>query len=170
VNEVPVLEFLANTKDGFKAYESALELDTNAVNFNVACLLIGLDNAGAVVSRYQFDPLPPQGYPVELFIEWDSGGTRRRIRAEQLVYNKATKQTLTEGPWVYTGSVFSAENKTYLAEQEGTLVGFLHNTAPIIESPRPLVGNFGDSIVNPEFNLRGGTTITMIVKALARPR
>ena len=112
VNEVLMLEFLANTKDGFKAYESALELDTNAINFNVACLLIGLDNAGAVVSRYQFDPLPPQGYPLELFIEWDSGGTRRRIRAEQLVYNKVTKQTLTEGPWVYTGSVFSAENKT----------------------------------------------------------
>ena len=170
VNEVPVLEFLANTKDGFKAYESALELNTNAVNFNVACLLIGLDNAGAVVSRYQFDPLPPQGQPVDVFIEWDEGSTRRRIRAEQLIYSKATKQTLPEGPWVYTGSVFSAENKTYLAEQEGTLVGFLHNTAPIIESPRPLAGNFGDSIVNPELNLRGGTIVTLIVKALPRTR
>jgi hypothetical protein len=171
VNDARVLEFLANTKDGWKSYESALELNTNAVNFNVACLLIGLDNAGAVVSRFQFDPQPPQGHPLEMFIEWDNGGgKRRRIRAEQLVYSRVTKQTLTEGPWVYTGSVFDAENKTYMAETEGTLVGFLHNTAPIIESPRPLVGNFGDSIVNPELNLKAGATVTLIVKALPRTR
>ena len=170
VNDARVLEFLANTKDGWKAYESALELNTNAVNFNVACLLIGLDNAGAVVSRFQFDPLPPQGHPLEMFVEWDSGGKRRRIRAEQLVYSRVTKQTLTEGPWVYTGSVFDTENKTYMAETEGTLVGFLHNTAPIIESPRSLVGNFGDSIVNPELNLKAGATVTLIVRALPRTR
>jgi hypothetical protein len=170
INSVPALEFLANTKDGYKGYESAFELNTNAVNFNVACLLIGLDNTGAVVSRYQFDPLPPQGHPVDLFIEWDDGGTRRRIRAEQLIYSRVTKQTLTEGPWVYTGSVFNAENKTYMAEQEGTIVGYLHNMAPIIESPRPLVGNFGDTIINPDLNLKAGTTVTLIVKALPRTR
>lgn len=167
VNEVRVLEFLANTKGGWKAYESALELETNAVNFNVACLLIGLDPAGAVVSRFQFDPLPPQGHPVEIFVEWDERGVRRRIRAEQLIYNRVTKQTLAEGPWVYTGSVFR-EGNVYAAENEGTLVGFMHTTAPIIESPRPNVGAYGESIINPELNLKAGTTIQLIVRALPR--
>lgn len=167
VNEVQVLEFLANTKGGWKAYESALELETNAVNFNVACLLIGLDNVGAVVARFQFDPQPPQGHPVEMFLEWDEGGMRRRIRAEQLIYNRVTKQTLTEGPWVYTGSVFQ-EGNVYAAETEGTLVGFMHTTAPIIESPRPMNGNYGDSIINPGLNLKAGTAIQLIVRALPR--
>lgn len=170
VNEVQVLEFLANTKGGFKAYESALELDTNAVNFNVACLLIGLDNAGAVVSRFQFDPMPPQGHPLEMFVEWNDGGMTRRIRAEQLVYNRVTKQTLTEGPWVYTGSVFVTQGNTYMAETDGTLVGFMHTTAPIIESPRPLVGAFGDSIINPDLKLKPGANVTLIVRALPRTK
>jgi hypothetical protein len=165
VNDVPLLEFLANTKGGWKAYESAFEVETNAVNFNVACLLIGLDPAGAVLSRRQFDPEPPQGNPVELFVEWDDTGRRRRIRAEEVIYNRVTKQTLTEGPWVYTGSVFHAGN-TYQAEIEGVLIGFMHNTAPIIESPRALVGRYGDSAINPALNWKPGTKITLIVRAL----
>jgi len=167
VNDVSVLEFLANTKGGWKAYESALELDTNAVNFNVACLLIGLETEGAVVSRFQFDPQAPQGHPVELFVEWDEAGKPRRVRAEQLIYNRVTKQTLSEGPWVYTGSVFQSGN-IYLAETEGTLVGFMHTTAPIIESPRPNVGAWGDSTINPELGLKPSTPVKVIVRALPR--
>jgi len=168
VNNVQVLEFLANTKGGFKAYESALELDTNAVNFNVACLLIGLDTARAVVSRFQFDPLLPQGDPVELFIEWDNAGTRRRIRAEHLIYNKVTKSTLTEGPWVYTGSAFLPQGNRYMAETDGTVIGFMHTPSPIIENPRPLVGEYGDHLINPELNLKAGATVQLVLRALPR--
>src|SRR5262245_19706053 len=35
INDVPVLEFVANTKGGFKSYESAIETDTNAIDFNL---------------------------------------------------------------------------------------------------------------------------------------
>jgi hypothetical protein len=167
VNDVTVLEFLANTKGGWKAYESALELETNAINFNVACLLIGLDPAGAVISRFQFDPALPQGHPVEIFVEWDEGGRRRRVRAEELIYNRTTKETLTEGPWVYTGSVFR-EGNFYMAETEGTLIGFMHTTAPIIESPRPLSSRYGEAIVNPGLNLKPGTPVSLLVRALPR--
>ena len=167
VTEARVLEFLANTKGGWKAYESALELDTNAVNFNVACLLIGLDPAGAVVAKRQFDPDPPQGHPLELFVEWGEGAQRRRIRAEQLVYNQDAKQTLPEGPWVYTGSVFYDGNH-YLAETEGTLVGFMHTPSPVIESPRTFIGNYGANTINPELKLKPGTPVTLVLRALPR--
>lgn len=165
VNDVTVLEFLANTKGGWKGYESALELDSNAVNFNVACLLIGLDPSGAVVARRQFDERPPQGNPVELFVEWDENGQRRRVRAEQLIYNRTTEETLAEGPWVFTGSVFFEGNR-YMAEAEGVLVGFMHTPAPIIESPRIFVGSYGSHMINPALNLKPGTTVKMIVRAL----
>ena len=39
----PPLEFVAATKGGSKAYESLLELGANAFEFNLACILIGLD-------------------------------------------------------------------------------------------------------------------------------
>lgn len=165
VNDVTVLEFLANTKGGWKAYESALELETNAVNFNVACLLIGLDPSGAVLARRQFDERPPQGHPVELFVEWDDNGQRRRVRAEQLIYNRTTGQTFAEGPWVFTGSAFFDGNR-YMAETEGVLVGFMHTMAPIIESPRTFIGSYGSNMINPELNLKAGTTVKMIVRAL----
>lgn len=169
VNEVQTLEFMANTKGGFKAYESALELDTNAVNFNVACLLIGLDSSRAVPSRFQFDPASPQGDPVELFVEWESEGTRRRIRAEEVLYNRQTKTTMAEGPWVYTGSMFLADGNRYMAETDGTIVGFMHNASPIVENPRTSVGNYGDTIINPDLKWKAGMPVQLILRALPRP-
>ena len=169
VNDVQLLEFLANTKGGFKAYESAFELDTNAVNFNVACLLIGLDNTRAVRSRFQFDPAPPQGDAVELFVEWETGAGRKRVRAEQVVYNRVTKSTLGDGPWVYTGSGFFEQTTRYLAEIDGALIGFMHTPSPIIESPRPMNGAWGDSMINPELDLKPGVAVQLILRALPRP-
>src|SRR5437879_2715111 len=42
INDVTLLEFVANTMGGFKAYESAMTLDADGVTFNTALLLIGL--------------------------------------------------------------------------------------------------------------------------------
>jgi hypothetical protein len=169
-NEVSTLEFLANTKGGFKAYESAIELDTFAVNMNVGLLLIGLDPARAVVPKTHLDPIPPKGDPVEIWVEWQDQDKKHRIRGEQLVYNEVTKQTFSEGPWVYTGSSFSSTSNEYLlADLDGVLVGFVHSPSPLIESPRPLApGDYGATRLNPKLNLKPGTPVTLTVKALPR--
>lgn len=169
VNDALTLEFVANPKGGFKAYESALELDTDAVNFNLALILIGLDPARAVPARTHLDVTPPQGDPVEVWVAWEANGRQMRVRAEQLIYNVQTKQTLSEGPWVYTGSVFSSDNNAYLADLEGSLIGFVHTPAPVIESPRPLnPGDYGANRLNPNLNLKPGTAVTLTVRALPR--
>lgn len=72
-NQVTFLEFVANTRGGMKAYESALTLDTDGVAFNTALLLIGLDPSHARVPKMHFDPTPPAGDPIEIWVEW--GGT-----------------------------------------------------------------------------------------------
>lgn len=168
VNDVMVLEFVANTKGGLKAYESALELDTNAVNFNVALILIGLDPARSVPSKFQFDPDIPKGDPLEIWVEWtEAGNRRRRVRLEEIVYNNDTKKTLAEGPWVYTGSAFYVDTTNYMAESDGTLIGFMHNASPIIESPLPLT-RFGASVINPALGLKPGTAVRVTVHALPR--
>jgi hypothetical protein len=167
VNEVTTLEFIANTKGGLKAYESALDLDTNAINFNLALILIGLDHRRARPPKFPLDPTPPHGDEVEIWVEWDEGGNQRRVRAEQLAYNDQTRQTLSEGPWVYTGSMFSAANNAYLADLEGSLIGFVHSPAPIIESPRAILpGVYGTTRINPHLNLKPGTAVVLTVRSL----
>ncbi len=53
VNTAAGLEFIANTKNGFKAYECAIELDTNGLTFNVAMILIGLDKTRMTLASWR---------------------------------------------------------------------------------------------------------------------
>ena len=166
-----VLEFVAMTKGGFKGYETALELDTNAINFNVALILIGIDPDRSIPPKRQFDPSIPQGDPVEMWVEWDESKDRRKVRVEQLIYNRQSNTTLPEGPWVYTGSVFVTGAKALLADIEGSLIGFAHTPATIIDSPRPLPAtSYGNDVLNPALNLKPGTAIQFTVRALPRDR
>jgi hypothetical protein len=168
VNEVQTLEFIANTKGGFKAYESAVELDTNAINFNLGLILIGLDKANAVVPKIHRDRSIPKGDPLEVWVDIKDADPPRRIRAEQLVYNLVTKTTLPEGPWVYTGSIFVGRGNAYLADIDGTLIGFVHTPSPLIENPARLEGPYGANRLNPSLNLKAGTPVTLTVRALPR--
>jgi hypothetical protein len=171
VNDVTVLEFVANTRMGMKAYESALTLDTDAITFNAALLLIGLDPAHAQVPTRHFDPAQPKGDPVEIWIDLP-GPPPRRLRAERLLYDKETKQTMPDGPWVYTGSTFlptGPGQSHYLAESDGVLIGFIHSPAPIIESPRGAgIGQYGSIVLNPTIGLAPLMPIKLTVKALDR--
>ena len=171
VNDVEVLEFIANPKGGAKAYESAIELDTDAVNFNLALILIGLDHTRTKWPRRGEPPILPNGDPVEIWIEWTEGDQQRRVRAEQLVYNEVAKDTLTEGPWVYTGSVFIPENNAFLADLNGALIGFVHRGAPVIDSPRPRpAGAYEANRLNPALKLKAGTSVVLTVRALPRDK
>jgi hypothetical protein len=104
---------------------------------------------------------------VEIWVEWDEQGKSKKVRAEQLIYNEYTKQTLSEGPFVYTGSVFVSENNAYLADLDGALIGFVHSPAPVIDSPRPLhKGGYSGNRLNPQLDLKPGTRVTLTVRAL----
>lgn len=168
VNDVTALEFIATAKGGVKAYESALELDTDAITFNLALLLIGLDRKNSVVPTMHFDTNPPKGDPVEIWIEWEADGKRARARGEELVYNETTNQTLLPDSWVYTGSQFMEHNNAYLADMEGTLIGFVHTPAPVIEHSGPIVGTYGSNQLNKKLNLKPGTPITITIRALPK--
>lgn len=166
VTRAMALEFVATTKGGFKSYESALELDTSATGFNLALILIGLDKTRAVPARHHFDPRPPEGDLVETWVIWEEEGATRKVRGEELVYDAQKKETLPQGPWVYTGSVFTRDGR-YLAELHGVLISFVHTPAAIIENPLPHgVGRYGSLRLNPDLNLKPGTPVLLTVTAL----
>ena len=166
VNEVSVLEFIANTKGGMKAYESALTLDTDAITYNVALVLVGLDRAHAVAPRQHFDPAPVSGDPVEVWVEWGSDGRKQRVPAGRLLFDKVAGREVPEGRWVYTGSQM-LDGGRYLAELDGVLIGFVHSPAPVIEHVGGAgIGQYGSIVLNPKVGLTPGTAVTVTVKAI----
>lgn len=165
---VTTLEFVANTKNGAKAYESALTVMSDARTFNTALLMLAVNPGHSRVPTKHFDPIAPKGDPLDISVEWTVKGAPKRVKIEQLLYDKRTKTTLPEGPWVYTGSGF--RNGKYMAEVDGVLIGFVHSPSPIIENPRSgAVGAYGAVQWNSGLGLAPGTEVTLIVKAIGPP-
>jgi len=165
VNGVKTLEFLANTPNGLKAYESALTLNTDGVTFNTALLMLGLDNTRTrMLPSRELD-----GDRVELWVEANAASPGR-FRAERLVFDQATGKEMPEGTWVYTGSLF-ADNGRYLADMDGVLIGFVHTRSAIIDHPEAVgIGRYGSVILNPNLGLAANAPVTLVVKAVSAPK
>ena len=168
--DVTILEFVANTAKGSKAYESAMTISTDAITFNTALLLIGLDPAHARVPKQHFDPVAPKGDPVDIWLDWDmipdvTSKSALHARVEELLYDERTKTTMPSGPWVYTGSTLM--NGRFMADNDGVLIGFVHSPAPLIENPRAgAVSAYGSIVLNPKFKNYTGAIARLTVKAL----
>ena len=131
VNEVTTLEFVANTLNGPKAYESALTLNTNAVSFNAALLLLGLDPARSKPSREQFDPAAPEGDPVEVLLTWNEGGKTRTVPIEELLLDDQKKQTLLKGTVGLHRLALHRRGTAFLSGRTGWRANRLHARAAI---------------------------------------
>ena len=165
VNQVEVLEFLANTRGGMKAYESALTLDTDAISFNLALVLIGLDRANARPPGWVFDPAEVKGDAVDMWLEVPRGDRRERLEIEQLLYDQSTKRPVRKGRWVYTGSTF-LESGGYLAQVEGVLIGFMHSPAAVVEHADGIgIGGYGSIVLNPHLGLSPLMKLTLTLRA-----
>ena len=160
------IEFIAVSKGGMKRYEAIFELDTSAVDFNLACILIGLDAKHAVQPEIHFDTRPSKGDAVNVFVSWEESGKTRRVPASEVL--KVTGSAHVPDEWVYTGSVF-AQDGTYMADKVGTLVGFVHDPATIIEHRSGLgLGDYGAVIFNPDVLPPPGTPVTLQVSLPTR--
>lgn len=166
INDVMTLEFAVNTKGGAKAYETAVTAETNAITFNAALLLIGLDPAHGRPAKFQFDPASPEGDAVSVEI----GVGDKRVPIEDLLFDERTKKTLPPGQWVYTGSTFwdYGLGRQFVAEVDGVIVGMMHGPAALIDRGGELVEGYGNFIVNPNIGIKPGQSVTLIVTALKK--
>jgi hypothetical protein len=155
------VEYLAVVPDGYNSYETLLELDAGAREFNLACILIGLDSRNAVLPRFHFDPEPTQGDPVDLTVSWEEGG-KTIIRHPGEFFSVGGLDQLSE-EWVYTGSVLT-EKGVYLAESMGLLISFAHEPMSIIEHRTGLgIGAYGAPKINQAKTPPPGTPLTMTI-------
>jgi hypothetical protein len=164
--DVRTMEFIANAREGLRAYETAVTLDTDGITFNAALLLIGLDRSRSKnAPTIHFDRAVPSGDTVEISIECP-GRECQRFPAERLMYDQEAKGPLSNGTWVYTGSMFLPDGR-YFAQVDGALIGFVHDPASIIEYAAGAgLNRYGSIILNPNLGLPSGTAILLKVKAL----
>jgi hypothetical protein len=168
------LEYIAVTRAGMKAYESLLELDSRGTEFNLACILLGLEPPQRGPSA-QFDRKPPQGPAVQLAVRWQAGGTTV-TKSVQEVLNLAARPRGAASPpptaavapppeeWAYAGSFVSDGDGRFVADATGTLVGFVHDPASIIEHRTGLgIGAYGSVQGNPDVLPPISTPVELIV-------
>jgi hypothetical protein len=160
------IEFIAVSKGGLKRYEAIFEMDTSAVDFNLACILIGLDASHATHPKYHFDPQTLKGDAVEIFVSWEEEGKTRRVPVTDVL--RVPGGTRVSDEWIYTGSFFAPDGR-YTAEVVGTLVGFVHDPTSIIQHRSGLgLGNYGVVTANPDVLPRTGTAVLLHVSRPAR--
>jgi hypothetical protein len=158
----PPLEFLAAPIRGYKVYESLLVIDTNAIEFNTACILIGLDNKEAVLPNYQSDDTRIKGQPVAITVSWEQNGERVSVPAERLLTVNGEEAGPAE--WVYLGSQFTPDNR-YLAHLDGILIGVVHDPGSVIEHRTGLgLERYGAVAANPRVAPPEGTRVRMTIK------
>jgi hypothetical protein len=144
LGEAP-LEYLAVAPHGLKEYESLLEVDASGSDFNVALILIGLDAALSSRPGYQFDRSFPEGQLLEVAVRFTAGGRSRTVGADEALMTDEERGRIPPTQWVYTGSfVHPNAGHVFAADASGTLIGFVHDPADIIEHRAGLgIGHYG---------------------------
>ncbi len=159
-------EFILSTRGGYKGYESTLEAGATAYEFNIACLLIGLDPDRARTPRFHFDPTGVTGDRVEVNLSWGKGKKVRRVSAAEAVKDQRTGKAMKATGWVYTGSTFTPDG-AYMAQTDGVLIGFVHDPAEIITlAVGTGQGDYGQLVPNTATLPKKGTRVTVEVKAV----
>ena len=160
------LEYLAVKTNGAKGYESLLELETSASEFQLACILVGLDDANSVKPRWQFDENDVEGQAVKISVFWTDDGKRKVVRAANALMRG--DEPFDNHDWVYSGSLPSPQDGSLLAEMSGTLIGFVHDPLAIIEHRTGAgIGAYGSITGNSLVLPPEGSPVTLMVSVIS---
>jgi hypothetical protein len=161
------LEYVAVARDGYKGYESMLELDSTASEFNLACILIGLDAASGTKPRFQFDTTPVDGMRVSLELRWKlDGQPAERVAVHEALIERDTSgaERPVSDEWIYIGSYLEPNSSQFRADVSGTVVGFVHDPASIVEHRAGLgIGGYGSVQARKGRLPPIGTPITLVL-------
>lgn len=161
------LEYLATSPGGVKAYEALLEIDASGSEFNLACILIGLERDPKFASSRQAGSGPIPGPRVTLSVAWTESGKRQQVSAARAILNSEVDVNPESVEWVYIGSPASAMTERFAADLTGTLVGFKPDDNGIIESAVGIgIGAYG-SVRGHSMLPPVGSAIELVVQAAA---
>lgn len=164
------LEYLATAPGGMKAYESLFEIDTFGSEFNLACILIGLERDPKQMPLQRFREWTLTGQRVLIDVAWTENGKRRQMSAAQAVLNPGTDIKPESIEWVYTGAPASDVMPRFAPDDTGTLIGFIHDVNCVIDSVETIgVGAYGSIRGNPMLPPEG-SPVELVIRAAAAPK
>jgi hypothetical protein len=164
------LEYLATSPGGMKAYETLFELDASGSEFNLACILVGLERDPRHVAARRAGPGPLVGPRVAIHVAWSDGGQRRQLAAAEAVLGPGADIKPETVEWVYAGAPASEAQGRFAADVTGTLIGFKPDENSVIESAVGIgIGAYG-SVRGHKMLPPKGTAIELIVDAAAAPK
>jgi len=146
------LEYLATSPGGRKAYEALLELDASGSEFNLACILIGLERDPKLASSKPPVATNVVGQRVAMSVAWSLDGQRRQVTAAEALFNANARTTIESIEWVYIGSFTSIDGSRFAADFTGTLISFIKDPTGLIEA----VSGVG---IGPYGSMRGSTAL-----------
>lgn len=137
------LEYLLTTKGGMKEYETLLETDVTGTEFNLACILLGLERDSTLEPYMQFSQKRVTGPRVDITITRKDGGREATMNAGDVLFDTDAKAG-EPVEWVYVGSQKHWQDGRFAADVTGTLIGFVHDPNTIVESALGLgIGAYG---------------------------
>ena len=113
------LEYLATSPGGMKEYETLLEVDASGSEFNLACILIGLERDPKQAASQPAQPKPLVGPRVAISVAWSEGGKRRQVSAAEALLNPDAGVKPESVEWVYTGSPMSERGGSFRGRRHG---------------------------------------------------
>ena len=141
--DVP-LEYLATSPGGMKEYETLLEFDATGSEFNLACLLVGLERDPNLGIYQQFNRMQLVGPRVAISVAWGDGANRRQMSAAEALLSRESGVKPESVEWVYTGAPATRPGAAFAADMTGTLIGVVHDPNTIIESVSAVgIGAYG---------------------------
>lgn len=159
------LEYLAVSTEAAKEYESLLELTTSPGDFNLACILVGLDDEKSVKPRFQFDDEKAEGQSIGISLSWENDGETVTINGEEAL--TVGEEALDDNSWVYIGSTTGNYGKEFMADTGGTLIGFIHDPYSIIDHRNGVgIGNYGVVTGNKEILPPVGTAVSLTISVI----
>jgi hypothetical protein len=157
------LEYLLTTTGGMKEYESLLEADVSGTEFNLACILLGLERDASLEPYFQFSNKPVKGPGVEIEILKTTADGKVAIRAAEALFDSGAKDP-EQVAWVYVGSQKHWQDARFAADVTGTLIGFVHDPNTIIESVMGLgIGAYGSVNGNSQLLPPVGTEVELTI-------
>lgn len=162
------IEYALTTERG-KTHESLLTTDASPMHIHAAALLLGIANLDGEANK-----------KILIDIKWQPNGPMQVIALEKMIamakgvpikggsndndFNDSFQitelgETLTSGPWVYSGSEF--RQGAFMAALDGSIIALINDPGALIQNPRP--GNTNDRLHLPSKNIPPAEKFPVVV-------
>ncbi|MCB9545196.1 MAG: hypothetical protein H6706_04800 [Myxococcales bacterium] len=165
-----ILEYYAVASNG-KLHESVLEIEGEPSHIHLGLILLGVEQIKYDYGDFRGPPKVVQpGGRLAMWVRFadQKSGKQKRVRAEELLFNRAAKGPPKPLPWAFTGSNFW--NNRYGADMDRSTIALIPDQVAVIgttdDAGNPYRGDGLGFEVNTKFVPPKGTSMVLEIEVL----